>query len=69
MVTCSCTIFGKANVVTHKVIVKTAQAAFLLSPAGRQLLVRKGPTHAALDFLSDWRMTVELNLSYSCPLN
>lgn len=54
---------------THKVIVKTALAAFLLSPAGRQLLVRKGPTHPALDFLSDWRMTVELNLNYSCLLN
>lgn len=67
MVTCSCKIFGKANVVSHKVKGKSAQAAFLLSPTG--LLVRKESSHPVLDFLNDWRMTVELNLSSSCPLD
>lgn len=64
MVTFWWEIFGNSNVVTHKVKVKTAQVAFLLSPTGRWLLVRKGFTHHIFDFHNDWRMTVELNLSY-----
>lgn len=53
MVTCSCKIFGKADVVTRKVKVKSAQAAFLLSSTG--LLVRKESSHPVLDFLNDWK--------------
>lgn len=52
---------------SRKVKVKSAQAAFLLSSTG--LLIRKESSHPVLNFLNDWRMTVELNLSSSCPLD
>lgn len=58
-----------SNVVPHKVKLKTAQAAFLLSPTRRYLLLRKDSLTLLLTFLNDWRMADELDLIYSCPPN
>lgn len=58
-----------SNVVAHKVKLKTAQAAFLLSPTRRYLLLRKDSLTLLSTFLNDWRMADELNLIYSCPPN